>query len=232
MGGVSFYHDKEHGPMARMKGGPSSRQVKKGANFKNTRRNNEEFGRASHYGLTIRTAFSYLVSLCMNKPMNTKLMSRLKEIIRMDRESEWGKRDLCADTLASFTHFELDGSNLSRQYFSKQLITIAKNGSLEVTSAISLRTKPLGMCKWRVVSISAGINFRKHGSYDCNMQESELLDFENGDYALSFTHYYDTQLMLFHGIAIVFYEYDAVNDRYLPSKQQGVNSGFLRFVQG
>lgn len=227
---LTFYISEEYGALVKKKGGPTAEQIRTSDRFEKTRLNNAEFGRAAHYGGRIRTAFTILEQACMNATLNTNLSTRIREIMRMDKESKHGERDLRRDTLIQLRHFELNERNLSKQFFTKPVVTKAENGCLEVTLGITLNKKPPRVYKWHVLSTVACIDFKNENACTCDSKSSELHELTPGEYAMSFTHYFDENKLLFHGLGILFFEYDAVNDRDIVTRQRGVNSGFLRYV--
>jgi hypothetical protein len=229
MDDYSYYFHKDYGFLVRRKGGPSRNQLKKGSHFDIPRRNNSEFGRASNYGRLVRVGFRVFSRYCKDGSMNTRLCCRVLELVKMDKESEFGKRDLRTDSLAAFTHFEWDKQCLSSKFFELPVETNCRKGNLEVTAGISLGSKPRGASAWKLYSIAATIDFRGK-TVKADEQESDLYEFEKGDFAESFTHYYTEQGVLFHGMCIAWYAYDAKIDDYVPLKQDHVNAGFVRYV--
>lgn len=230
MQNLSFYHNKLHGHVVRTKGGPTSRQIKTGKNFDVTRRNMSEFGRASAYGKKIRLGFHQLVMHCKDGTMNTSLVTSIREILNMDDKAEFGKRDFRKDTLKSFRHFELDSKSLSSRYFELPVDIDVNNGELSAYAGITLGKKPEGVDAWKLVSIAAGINFSKN-NMDSDLKASDIFIYEKGSYGVGFHHFYEENLLLFHGMCIIFYRYDPVIDDYKPLKTEHVNAGFIRYVE-
>jgi hypothetical protein len=230
MQNLSFYKNKLHGHVVRTKGGPSGNQIKTGKNFAVTRKNMSEFGRASAYGKRIRLGFHHLIRHCKDGTMNTNLVTRIKEILKMDDKSALGKRDFRKDTLAIFRHFELDSKSLSSRYFELPVNTEIHNGELDVYAGITLGKKPEGVDAWKLVSVAAGIDFVKN-NMDTDLKASDVFVYGKGSYGVGFHHYYNEGMNLFHGMCIVFYEYDPVIDDYRPLKADHVNAGFIRYVE-
>jgi hypothetical protein len=228
--GYSYYYNKEHGFLMRRKGGPSRKQVKQSSQFDIPRRNSSEFGRASHYGKLIRTGFWEMRRLCKDASMNTRLSSILRKILKMDGESEFGKRDLRRNNLATLKHFEWDSKSLSRKYFELPVETTVSSGMIEVTAGISLTSRPRGADAWQLISLAVTIDF-KTDKTKTDLQQSDLYEFEKGDFAESFSHYYPAHGELFHGMLIAWYAYDAAKDEYAPLKQEHVNAGFIRYIE-
>jgi hypothetical protein len=228
-GEISFYYNKLYGPVMRTKGGPSKAKIKKDPVFEPVRKNYTEFGRASAYAKTIRHAFHLLEQHCKDGTMNTRLVVRIREFILMDTAHEWGKRDLSPETLKQFRHFELDRNSLSSLYFELPLATETANGQLDIYAGIRLGKKPTGIDAWKVLSVGAGIDLA-NGKRVTDLKESDIYEFEKGSFGLGFRHYYDEAHLLFHGMCVVFYRYDAGIDEYVPLKTEHVNAGFIRFL--
>ncbi len=228
--GFSFYYNKEHGFLMRRKTGPTRKQVKTDSAFNLTRRNNSEFGRASSYGKLIRRGFHEMTRHCKDGTMNTRLSQRLREIMKMDNESEWGKRDLRKDNLKIFEHFEWDARSLSRQYFELPAVIKYRNGCLEAIAGISLKTKLKGADSWKLYSIAVEVDFVSD-KVSADVQQSDVYAFEKGDFAESFTHYCKDDGVLFYGMCIVWHSYDATINDYKPLKGEHVNAGFIKYVE-
>ncbi len=227
--GFSYYYNKAHGYLVRRTGAPTKQRLKKGSEFDITRRNNNEFGRASHYGKLLRTGFRRITKHCKDGSMNIRLARRLREIMMMDKESVFGNRDLRKDNLIALQHFEWDCESLSRKYFDLPIETRHSSGCLEVTTGISLDRKPKGADAWKLFSVAVTVDFitDKVKTYE---QESDVYEFEKGDFAESFTHYVSEDCVLFHGMCLVWLVYDATIDDYVPLKREHVNVGFVRYV--
>lgn len=227
--GFSFYFNKTYGFLVRRKGGPTKKQVKQSREYDIPRRNMAEFGRANHYGKLIRYGFHGLIRHCKESRMYSRLANRLRDIMKMDQESAFGKRDLRKDNMAKFSHFDLDQYNLSKQYFELPIEVQVYNGCLEVTAGISLGKKPGGADAWRLYSVAVSIDFINK-NVRADEKQSDIYEFEKGDFAESFTHEVPDETELFYGMCIVWYRYDATIDDYTPLKEEHVNAGFVRYV--
>lgn len=229
LGDLSFYYNQAYGHLVRSKGGPSKRQILTGVQFDITRRNMSEFGRASHYGKLIRYGFAPLIKQCKESQMYSRLSTRLRQLMKADTVSEFGKRDLRTDNMQLFTHFELDQYSLSSQYFELPVETKLNNGSLEVTAGISLTRKPPGIDGWKLMSVAVGIDFIKQEVHRSDAA-SDVYVFEKGGYADGFIHTVPEGGILFHGMCIAWYRYDATTDDYTPLKEKHKNAGFIGYV--
>ena len=185
---ISFYIHKEYGALARRKGGPTSEQVKTSSSFALTRKNNSEFGKASHYGKLLRLAFRPLINHCRETKLDTNLSSRLRAIIRMDTESEFGGRDLRRNTIQAFRHFELDSGCLSSQYFELPVPTVLKDKSVEVIAALRFSKRPPNVDAWKVKSVAVSLDLIA-GTIESQVIESGLNDVATGRFAEAFTHH-------------------------------------------
>jgi hypothetical protein len=230
-GDVNYYYHKSYGFLARQKPGPGRKRVKTSPEFKNTRRHNAEFGRASHYGKLLRHAFALLGHYCYNGTMYHQLSSRIYALLMMDKESEWGKRDLNRQSLETFNHFELDSTWPSKRYFTLPVHIEAGDGCTEVTAGIHLNRKPKQADAWKVVSVTAMIDLITN-KIKKDIQESELFACEKGAFGLQFTHYHEADALLFYGLCIVFYRYDATTGTYKQLKGGEAKPGFIRYVEG
>jgi hypothetical protein len=161
--------------------------------------------------------------------MYSRLSTRLRNILKMDKVSEWGKRDLRKDNMPMLSHFDLDQHSLSRQYFELPVEVNVTKGNLDVVAGISLQTKPQGADAWQLYSVAVIIDFKNKKVYS-EEKESELYEFEKGDFAEGFTHEVRNEGELFYGMCIVWYSYDASIDDYIPLKREHVNAGFVRYV--
>lgn len=225
----TFYEHPEYGHLMKRKGGPTREMVKKGSQYDITRRNNSEFGRASHYGALIRNAFRPMIQVCKETRLDVNLSGRLRALIKMDTESEFGSRDLRRNTLAAFRHFELNSKSPSKQYFKFPMdITMAK-GCLEVLTGIFFKNKLQAADAWQVRSMAVSIDL-VNDTLKRDIQQSDIHELKKGEYALGFTHYPDEQMLTFYGICIVFYNYDIVTDEYQVRKDIKINSGFIRYI--
>ena len=124
----------------------------------------------------------------------------------------------------------MDSKHLSSQYFELPPETSAGNGMLEIGAGIYLKRPAQGIDAWKVKSICATIDLISE-NIQCDEQETDLYVFEKGRFSAGFTHYYQDNLPLFHGMCIVFYRYDEVVENYNVVKERHVNAGFLRFVE-
>lgn len=228
--GFTYYYNKQHGYLMRRKAGPSSKQVKKSPAFDMTRRNNDEFGRASHYGKVIRSGFHSLIRHCKDGTMYHRLSTRLREIMNQDTESVFGGRDLRRDTLAAFRHFEWDQQSLSKKYFELPVETEVYDERMEVNVVVQLNKKPKGAAAWMLYSTAVHVDFRTE-KVKMDPQESDLYEYEKGAFIEGFTHYFPKQSLVFHGMCLVWYGYDATTADYYPLKEERVNVGFVRFVR-
>jgi hypothetical protein len=229
LGDVSFYEHKEYGPVLRMKGGPTRNQLKHGRKYDITRRHNSEFGRASHYGALLRRAFRLLVRYCKETRLDTRLSSRLREIIWMDKESEFGKRDLRRDTINAFHHFELDSKNLAGQYFELPVETTATDSGVDIVAGVRFAKMKKGVAAWRIRSVAVSIDLLTEKA-QVNEQDSDLYELEKGSFAEAFHHELTHDGQLFHGIGILFYAYDPAIDDYVVIEQDHVHAGFIRYL--
>lgn len=231
LGDTNFYYHKTYGYLVREKPGPSRKRVREGPEFENTRRHNSEFGRASHYGKLVRHAFKSLTYYCYSGTMYQKLNTRMYALLMMDKQSNWGKRDLNRNSLEAFSHFELDSTRPSKQYFTLPVNIEAGNGCIEIAAGISLNRIPKQASAWKVVSVAAVIDplTDKVKEY---VQESELFACEKGTFGLGFTHYYEEHALLFYGMCIVFYRYDATTNTCIELGKREGSAGFIRYVQG
>ena len=96
VGGVSFYHDKQHGFLVRGKGGADSKRIKKDASFERFRENSGEFGMASRAGKLIRQALRSGFSFYSDKTITQRLTSCLLRIKDLDTLSVRGQRKVSA----------------------------------------------------------------------------------------------------------------------------------------
>lgn len=101
----------------RRKGGPTSKQVKKGKNFENTRRNNMEFGGRALAASTIK---SYLHPLLFLADYNIlgPLNALLRAIQKMDVTSGWGKRHVLLTKQPKL----LEGFTLNRRHLWETIV--------------------------------------------------------------------------------------------------------------
>jgi hypothetical protein len=229
--GLDFYETEAYGPLVKRSGGPSREQVLHGDNYAYTRLNNEEFGRGSKYGALIRKGLRSLLTYCQEAETHNNLSNRIRDIMKTDKESKWGSRDLRRDTLVELRHFELDSRYLSTQYFELPVETHVGNGELGIAAGITFKRKPHGIDAWKLISVAASVDLvTKQETND--VQKSDLYELEKGSFGVGFNHTYDEDRLLFHGMCIVFYKYDAVIDDYRELKRrERVNAGFLRYVQ-
>jgi hypothetical protein len=227
---LTFYKHPEFGDLVKKKGGPTKEMIKKGEQFDITRRNNSEFGRASHYGGIIRTGFATMIKDCKERRLDTNLSTRLRDIMDMDTESEFGNRDLRRNTLPAFRHFELNSYSLSKQFVEFPIeITMVKE-CLEVTMGLAFKTKFHDVDAWRVRSVALSLDLVNE-TMKRDVQESNIHELSKGNFALGFTHHTDEQMLTFYGMSVVFYRYDVVTDEYTPRKDKTMNSGFIRYVE-
>lgn len=147
----------------------------------------------------------------------------------MDKESEFGKRDLRRDNMKMLSHFDLDQHSLSRQYFELPVETNVSNGCLEAIAGISLKAKPRGADAWKLYSVVVSIDFINK-QVRSDEKESDIYAFEKKHFAKSFTHTVPEGTVLLHGMCIAWYRYDATIDDYTPLKGEHVNAGFVRYV--
>ncbi len=228
--GFSFYYNKAYGYLVRRKGGPTKKQVLQSAAFDLPRRNMEEFGRANRNGRLIRFGFRGLVQHCRESKMYSRLANRLRDIMEMDKESVWGKRDLRRDHMKRFSYFELDQYSLTSKYFELPVEPEVNNECLEITAGISLSKQPIGADAWRLFSVAVHIDFINE-QVQADEKQSDIYEFEKGDFAESFSHEVLSEGELFYGMCIVWYRYDATIDDYTVLKKEHVNAGFIRYVE-
>ncbi len=230
VGQLSFYDNKLYGPVVRSKGGPSKDQIKKGKQFEPVRKNNTEFGRSSSYAGSIRHSFNALERHCKDGSMHTRLMTRIRELLVMDPEQEWGKRDLRLSALEYFRHFELDASSVSSRYFELPVSLEPAHGELDVYAGIKMTKTPRDADGWKLISVAASIDLAKKKILP-DIQESDIYEIEKGQIGIGFHHKYKEDLLLFHGMGIVFYRYDATILEYVPLKEAHVNAGYVKYVK-
>lgn len=229
---VSFYHNKAHGYLARKKGGPGSERVKTDPAYERTRENNSEFGRASGYGRLLRKAFAPIIQPCQNHALNTNLSRRIREIILMDPVSERGKRDLTRDTLSHFRHFELEPASPSSGCFLFPVNTEMAGGLLEVTFGVALNYVPKQAAAWRLTSVKVTADFLA-GTWSRDVKHSSMHEVLKGDaFAFGFTHDYEEDRLIFHGLCIEWYTRDKIINEYKLVTSPHVNAGFIRYVPG
>lgn len=161
--------------------------------------------------------------------MYSRLATRIREIMKMDKESTFGDRDLRSDNLCAFDHFEWDQWSLSSQYFELPVEAKVMDGCLDVTTGLSLRNKPQNADSWKVISIAVTVDFVKK-VVRVDKKETDVYEYEKGDFADSFTHYIPNEGVLFHGLAIAWHKYDETIRMYRPLKEEHVNAAFIRFI--
>lgn len=227
--GLTYYRHKYFGDLVRTTGRTSRHELKTGENYAITRLNNEEFGRASTHGKTIRRAFIGLIDHCRDGRMNTNLVRLLKEILVKDIVSAFGKRDLDKDSLCALQHFELDQDCLASKIFDLPVETKTGANEMDIFSGITISRKPAGAVAWKLVSVAACIDFTDK-SFSIDKKDSDLFLIEKGDFGIGFRHLINPENFVFHGMCIVYYGYDPIINDYTVLKGEHVNAGFLRFV--
>jgi hypothetical protein len=229
--GFTYYYDKVTGHRVRRKGGPTRKQVKQSPAYELPRKNMTEFGKASSYGKKIRKGLRPLIKDCADKKVHKRFLARLLEIIKMDTLNEWGKRELQLSNLVHLRHYDLNIDTLSRLYFDLPIETRVEHGCLEVTAGVSLQKRPFRSDAWQLHSVAMRIDIITEKTV-IDEKKSDIYEFEKGRFAESFTHEIPGDDILFHGMKIVWYRYDASIDDYIALKNEGVNAGFIRYVVG
>lgn len=109
----------------RKKGGPTSKQVKKGKNFENTRRNNTEFGGRALAAAEIKGHLHPLLFLADYNILGP-LNALLRSIQKMDVTSGWGKRHVLLTKQPKL----LEGFTLNRRHLFETIVRTPVNCSL------------------------------------------------------------------------------------------------------
>jgi hypothetical protein len=107
---VAYTREDIEGIIVQRKGGPTRRQVKKGENYRLTRKNNREFGGRSYFFSLMNGLLIHLKS-CTGYNISYAINSLLKPVQEMDTEGELGRRKI---SLGAATQY-LEGFQLSNK---------------------------------------------------------------------------------------------------------------------
>jgi hypothetical protein len=135
--------------IVRKKGGPSKNKVRHSPTFEKTRMNNKEFGGRSKAASHIKRLLWPLLSLAdynITGPLN----ALLKPIQEMDKESDWGQRNI----LISKNPRLLEGFPLNRRYLLESIV--------RTPFAWSIQKEQLTV---DIPDLLPGINFIVPGNY-------------------------------------------------------------------
>jgi hypothetical protein len=134
----------------RKKGGPSRKQVKYSPNFKNTRRNNKEFGGRALTAAWIKRnlhSILFLADYNITGPLN----ALLQPIQKMDTESEWGMRHVMLSKQPRL----LEGFSLNRRHLFETIVRTPVICRVQGTQAII-----------DLPALQPDINFMAPGNYN------------------------------------------------------------------
>lgn len=227
IGNLSFYENKVHGDIVREKGGPTREQIKKRKSMAEVRDNNEEFGRASRYGSLLRNAFRMLIVHCREYSMSRRLQGLMTAIVKMDAESERGKRDIVKAHLVQLQGFELNETLSYKKFFKKDVDVEVQDGKVVASGKCTLPRGIGGKAGfYKVISVAASIDFKKKKMVN-SVKESELLP-STGSRQFLFEHSVDESHCLFYGMAICFYKKTGI--KFALVSDEDMKAGFISFV--
>ena len=178
IGDLTFYKTKS-GYQAREAKGVDPNRIANDPNFKRTRENGAEFGRACRAGKLFRTVFKPLSQQFQDSYMSTRLVKAMIKAIQADAINERGLRTILDAEAELLTGFEFNSngsvsSTLSVPY-SSAIDRALGNAqiSLPAFSAKDMVAAPGGATHFKFTAAAAVINFET-GAYEIDIKESAL----------------------------------------------------------
>ncbi len=151
LGNISAYRSKATGGIVlRTKGGPSAKQVKKGAAFENTRFNNREFGGASTAAKALRDALYPVKHISAGSVGHINKFTRA--LADMDGINEWGQRAV----RFSETRQYLEGFELNKNLLLSTVLRQPLTGNIDRAG---------GHASLQLPALVTGVNFKAPGQF-------------------------------------------------------------------
>lgn len=180
IGGLTFTKGDDGQVYVKEKSGPGERRMKKGDEFKNTRRNNAEWKTAARATKTFRLAMNNLMNGVVDRHLTGRITAWLLEGIRSDKVNHWGERRLEMGDPAI-----LEGFEFNRKLSLDDLLpvnvgsstTLTKSSVLIVMPGFRMRRGnkkiPVKATHFRVVSAMLTIDFRLN-TYSRDIKTCEM----------------------------------------------------------
>ena len=236
IGDISFYKSQD-GYLAREKGGVDRSRILNDPNFKRTRENASEFGRAGKAAKLLSMVFRPVLKNISDSRMHSRLIKEMMLVIKTDMENSRGQRNVMDGDLKLLQGFDFN-SNASLSgtlYLMNYAIIVRSRGILTVNFddfvPDSVIVAPSGTTHFRLLSSGAEIDFEqetfKVGQFisseiEYSASVSAAISLENNIGASS------SQNPLFLVLGIEFLQ--QVNGKYYPLNNGSFNSMQLLLV--
>src|SRR5690606_25718153 len=183
IGDITFYKSKD-GYLARQKGGVEKERFLNDSKFQRTRENAAEFGRAGKASKTLCTAIRPVLNRTQDSRMISRLVQAMMRVIKADRVSNRGLRNVLDGELMLLQGFDFNGnappSGTLEAPFSASIDRGA--GVLEVDIAGFVPHRQVGAPRrtppFRLVSAGAEVDFEQE-TFVLAQRVSEEIPFDN-----------------------------------------------------
>lgn len=187
LGGISFYHHKQYGYLARQKGGVNARRIREDEAFARSRENSAAFGRASQCGRVVRRALRAWLhggDGSMVNRLTTAMLRALQADIHHSR-GEQTVQDGAPEQLAGFA-FDVDAP-LTR--FMSLPPTTWDGGSGELQVAVKPQgiLFPTGATHVRLLTVVLAVDFEALTAAT-TVRDRMLMPLETETFAEVFVH--------------------------------------------
>jgi hypothetical protein len=177
--GMTLYKTR-NGYQARKKSGVDGKRILTDPRFERTRENFAEFGRAGRAGKFLRTALrSQLVKVFPGK-MHTRLTQAMMGVIRADKTSIRGQRNVIDGEVTLLTGFEFNDTATLKVSLSVPFTsTLDRATGIAVVNVPAFEPKPQvvevqGATHFKLVAIAAEVDFEAETSVVTEQSSSEL----------------------------------------------------------
>lgn len=163
---LTFYKSKD-GYMIRKKGGVDAQRMATDPNYARARENAQEFARAGKACKVLRDAVHVLIKRTADKRVTGRLTRAMKEVLKADKTSSRGLRNVIDGEVALLEGFEFNkGSYLNTSLFAPYSASIERvTGELTVKLPsfvpADVVAAPQGATHYRIISAGTEIDFEK-----------------------------------------------------------------------
>lgn len=176
IGNISFFKTKD-GFLARQKGGVSGQRIATDPAFARTRENMAEFAKAGKASKLLRNALRGIVVKASDSRMNSRLTSKMMEVIQLDAVNTRGQRNVIDGEVMLLESFEFNRQGkLSGSFYAPFTAAINRAGgkaTVDIPSFVpaNMISFPQGCTDWRLTVMSTAVNFETE-VYESNAAES------------------------------------------------------------
>jgi hypothetical protein len=163
---LTFYKSKD-GYMIRKKGGVDAQRMATDPNYARARENAQEFARAGKACKALRDSVYVLLKRIADKRVTGRLTRAMKEVLKADKTSSRGLRNVIDGEVALLEGFEFNkGSYLGTSLFAPYSATIDRatgDLTIKIQSFVpdDLIAAPQGATHYRIISAGTEIDFEK-----------------------------------------------------------------------